>query len=331
MMEKNIQKPLGVIDALYGGFELVFSHPWILLTPVALDLFLWMGPRITAAPVFQQFITWVTTMQPPNSTPEMAQGIESAKRQWLALGDKFNVFSIAAIFALGMPTLMGLQAPGTSFLRSQPVGYAIADSVTLAGLLTLMVVMGILVGSIYLEVIARTVRHDMGGPIKFVSQTLKSYVSVGALVFAEGTLLFLIFLPFFLSAMLVSLFSQEIGQFVLLLGLMLVMWAGVYLLFSIFAIFVSGANLWQAIVSSVTVFRYNYWSALGLVCLVYLIGVGFQFIWQSLIETAWGTLGADIANAFLISSLIAALMLFYQDRITLLNRIRDQIRQQKPM
>ncbi len=330
-MEKNIQKPIGIIEALYGGFELVFSHPWILLVPVALDLFLWMGPRVTAAPVFQQFITWVATLQPPNSTPEMAQGLESAKRQWLALGDNFNVFSIAAIFALGMPTLMGLQAPSASFLSSQPHGYAIADGVTLAELLALMVVMGIFVGSVYLEVIARAVRRETSGPIEFVSQTLKSYVSVGALILAEGILLVLMFLPFLLSAMLVSLFSQEIGQFVLLLGMMLVMWAGLYLLFSVFAIFVSGANLWQAVVSSVTVFRYNYWSALGLICLVYLIGVGFQIIWQSLTGTAWGALGADIGNAFLVSSLIAALMLFYQDRITWLNRIREQIRQQKPM
>lgn len=330
-MEKNIEKPLGIIDALYGGFELVFRHPWILLIPVALDLFLWMGPRITAAPVFQQFIAWIGTVQPPNSTPEMAQGLENAKSQWLALGDKFNVFSIAAIFALGMPTLMGLQAPSSSFLTAQPRAYTIADAITLTELLALMAIVGILVGSIYMEIIARTVRREKSSPITFVSQTFRSYVSVGALIVAEAMLLVIIFLPFLLSAIVVSLFSQEIGQFVLLLGMMLVMWAGLYLLFSLFAIFVSGANLWQAIVSSVTVFRYNYWSALGLICLVYLIGVGFQIIWQSLIGTAWGTLGADIANAFLISSLIAALMLFYQDRITLLNRIREQIRQQRPM
>jgi hypothetical protein len=330
-MEKNIQKPLSVIDALFGGFELVFSHPWILLVPVAVDLFLWMGPRITAAPVFQQFISWVGTIQPPNSTPEMAQGLETAKRQWLALGDNFNVFSIAAIFALGMPTLMSWQAPNASFLGAQPHGYAIADGVILAELLALMVVTGVFVGSVYLEVIARVVRRETSGPVEFVSHTLKSYVSVAALILAEGILLVLILLPFLLTAMLVSLFSQEVGQFVLLLGMMLVMWAGLYLLFSVFAIFVSGANLWQAVVSSVTVFRYNYWSALGLICLVYLIGVGFQIIWQSLTGTALGALGADIGNAFLVSSLIAALMLFYQDRITWLNRIREQIRQQKPM
>lgn len=329
-MEKNIEKPLGVIDALYGGFELVFSRPWILLIPIAVDLFLWMGPRVTAAPVFQQFIAWVSASQPPNWTPEMAQGFESAKSAWLSKGDSFNVFSVIAIFALGMPTLMGLDVPNASFLKSQPRGYAIADGGSLAGLIALMVVLGILIGSIYLETIAWNVRREKSGAAAFVSQTLKSYVAVGALFVTEGLLITVLLIPFAISSVVVSLFNQEMAAFVLMLGIMLVIWAALYLLFSVFAIFVSGANLWQAIVSSVTVFRYNYWSALGLVCLVYVIGVGFQIIWQSFIGTAWGALGADIANAFLISSLIAALMLFYHDRITWLNRIREQIRQQRP-
>ncbi len=330
-MEKNIEKPLGVIDALYGGFELVFNRPWVLLIPIAIDLFLWMGPRVTAASVFQQFISWVSASQPPNTSPEMAQSFESAKSAWLVAGNKFNVFSIAALVALGMPTIMGLDVPSASFLKSQPRGYSVADGSTLAGLLALMVVMGILVGSLYLETIASAVRREKGGAGIFVARALRSYIGVGTLIVAEALVGILILLPFLLSGALVGLFDQSIGTFIFLLGLMLVLWAWLYLLFAVYAIFVSGANLWQAIVSSVTVFRYNFWSALGLICLVYLINVGFQIIWQALVGTVWGALGADVANAFLGSSLIAALMLFYHDRITWLNRIREQIRQQQKL
>lgn len=55
-MEKIDRKPLGAIDALSAGFELVLRRPWILLVPLALDLFLWLGPQIQAKPVFEQML-----------------------------------------------------------------------------------------------------------------------------------------------------------------------------------------------------------------------------------------------------------------------------------
>jgi len=321
-----MEKPLGVIDALYGGFALVFSRPWVLLIPIAVDLFLWMGPRVTAVPIFQQIITWVGTSQPSNASPEMLQAFDAAKSAWLAAGNKFNVISVTALVAIGMPTLMGLEVPSASFLQAPSTGLAIVDNTTFAGIVALMVVMGILVGCLYLQTLAGGVHREENSAGTFATRTFKSYVSVGALIIAGCIIGFLIMLPFLLSAALVGIFDQNIASFLFLLGLMLLMWAALYLSFAVPAIFVSGANLWQAIVSSVTVFRYNFWSALGLVCLIYLIDVGFQIIWQSFEATAWGALGADVANAFLGSSLIAAMMLFYHDRITWLNRIREQIR-----
>lgn len=332
-MEKNLEKPLGIIDALYGGFELVLKRPWVLLIPIAVDLFLWMGPRVTAVSIFQQFIAWVASVPPPNSPPEMVQGFEAAKTSWIAFGNKFNAFSVVSLIALAvmrMPTLMGIDVPSASFLRSQPTGITVVDGATLTEIIALLIIAGVLVGSLYLEALARGVRGEKGGAGIFITRAFRSYISVGALIVAACIVSVLIMLPFALSATLVGLFDTSIGMFLLMLGMMMLMWVGLYLSFAVPAIFVSGANLWQAVVSSVTVFRYNFWSAIGLISLVYLIDTGFQIIWQSLFVSAWGALGADVANAFLGSALIGALMLFYYDRITWLNRIREQIRQQRP-
>lgn len=328
-MEKQIQKPLGIIDALYGGFELVFTRPWIIVIPVLLDMFLWLGPRLTAAPIFQQFLAIVTANQPPNATPEMIQNLDAAKQVWLSAGDNFNLFAVLAFAAIGMPSLIGADAPSVSILRASPPGYSVSGALPFLGFIAVMIVVGVLFGTVYLELIAQGVRREPSNAGVFATRTFKSYVTVGVLlVFAiVGSLVALI--PFGLGAAVAALFDQSVASFLLLLGLMLLMWAALYLSFSIPAIFVSGANAWQAVVSSVAVFRYNFWSAIGLLFLVILIERGFQVIWQLFLASTWGVVTADLANAFLGSALIAATMLFYHDRFTFLMRVREQLRQQQ--
>ena len=42
----SVSKPIGVIDSLQGGFNLVTRRPWLLLLPVLVDLILWRGPKL---------------------------------------------------------------------------------------------------------------------------------------------------------------------------------------------------------------------------------------------------------------------------------------------
>ena len=123
--------------------------------------------------------------------------------------------------------------------------------------------------------------------------------------------------------------SQGLASFILIAGFMLALWAILYLAFALPAVFVSGANPVQAIWNSVTVFRYNSWSAMGLVFLIYLIQMGFSLVWQQLISSAWGAAFNIVANAFLGTGLVAAAMLFYHDRFTWLTEVRERIRQQQ--
>lgn len=330
-MEKQIQKPLGIIDALYCGFELVFCHPWILILPIVLDMFLWVGPQLTATPVFQNLLALVSASPPPNATPEMIQNIETLKQSWAADGGSFNVFSILAFAAIGMPTLIAALPPSVSPFPAPPQTYSVSSGTAFLGLFAILTVAGVLFGSVYLELIALGIRRETSHPSAFALRTLKSYLMVGALIVFGAVAAVLVMIPFVLSATVVALFDQTVASFLFLLGLMLLMWAALYLSFAVPAIFVSGASPWQAVVSSVAVMRYNFWSAMGLLFLVIVIEQGFLVIWEKLLNNVWSVIGADVANAVLGSALIAALMLFYQDRITFLMRVRELFQQQQKL
>ena len=49
----------GVIETLSNGYGVVNRHPWILLLPILLDLFLWLGPQVSVAQLVSRTLTVV--------------------------------------------------------------------------------------------------------------------------------------------------------------------------------------------------------------------------------------------------------------------------------
>ncbi|MBA2448513.1 MAG: hypothetical protein H0V51_10865, partial [Chloroflexi bacterium] len=55
----------GVVDTLSAGYRIVNRRPWLVLGPVALDLFLWFGPRVSVAPLIGPLL----------ARPDLARGL----------------------------------------------------------------------------------------------------------------------------------------------------------------------------------------------------------------------------------------------------------------
>jgi hypothetical protein len=230
------------------------------------------------------------------------------------------------LFALGVPALLGLESLPTTPPRSP--WFVVGDIGTLIGLSILFALIGVMITSIYLEMIASAVRRE-GEAQNFVPRVLKSYLKTGGFIALALVGLVALLSPFVIAATLISLVNQGLASFVLIIGVMIVLWSLLYMAFALPAIFVSGANPVQAIWNSITVFRFNSWSAMGLVFLIYLIQMGFSLVWPMFLNTTWGTIFNVVANAFLGSGLVAAAMLFYHDRFTWLTEVRQRIRQQQ--
>jgi len=50
---EDIRRPMGALACIVTGFEVVARHPTLIILPLALDLWLWLGPRLSIAPVLQ--------------------------------------------------------------------------------------------------------------------------------------------------------------------------------------------------------------------------------------------------------------------------------------
>jgi hypothetical protein len=319
-MQPPIKKPLGVIDVLASGFELVLQNPWILFLPVLVDLFVWLGPQISIKPLAQNWLALLNTgaALPPNPSAEMQENWDMFRTMLQGAGDTFNFFGV---IATGIPSLLWLNTPNAP---ARQVIAEIPNGTTLIAMLAPLALVGVALTALYLELIGRVVRKETGWK-SFLPRVVRAFAAITLYGIALLIGMFGVMLPLSLIATVLLGVNQGIASSIVLLGTVAIIWATLYLAFALPSIIVSGANALQAIVNSARVFRFDFPAAMGLIVLTYLIHWGFGIIWQFLFDTPWGVLFDVIANAFLGSGLTAAVMIFYADRMALFNELRARM------
>ena len=71
---RKLPPPPGLIASLVRGFNSVANHVLVILPPVLLDLFLWLGPHLRLKSFFQPFIDQLPSMAKafPSNFPDLA-------------------------------------------------------------------------------------------------------------------------------------------------------------------------------------------------------------------------------------------------------------------
>ncbi|MBI3913736.1 MAG: hypothetical protein HY327_06070 [Chloroflexi bacterium] len=312
-------KRMGVIDALSAGFALVLRRWWIVAIPIALNVFLWLGPQISARPVFQLVLNSINL--PVTATPSIdgidsSDGFDLFRKTLETSGDHFNMLEFLGV---AMPGVLTVQSNAVDPASAPPPALLISDAPSFLVWILALTLAGFFLVALYWEGLTRGVRVHT----KPVVHSYLNFVALLALLLAFGGMLTV---PVMLLAAWVAPANPAIGSFLVLLVFLLILWVMLYLSFALPAIFVSGANAIEAIAHSIAIFRFNFSSALGLVFVSYLIQAGFGVIWEELGIQPWGMLVDLIANAFIASGLVAALMLFYHDRVTALAPARPPAR-----
>ncbi|QLQ06449.1 MAG: hypothetical protein HZY76_10615 [Anaerolineae bacterium] len=103
MKSETIPK-LGVIDSISAGFRVVGRFPWLVLFPIALDVLLWLGPRLSLRPLVPLV---AALLQPPADValpPDYAQMIANSRMLLNQLGDSYNLGTVLANSLLSIPS-----------------------------------------------------------------------------------------------------------------------------------------------------------------------------------------------------------------------------------
>ena len=306
----------GVIDTLSNGFGVVNRNPWILLLPLLLDLFLWLGPQLSAARLVSRTLSLAA---PLSGNAGAARWLDQAQQQEIVqAAEGFNLLSALAPSVAGVPSLLaalGIRDP----LRSTAV--ETWDSAALIFLGSAL--LGVLLGSLYYAVVSQLIRGRSvqarrlaGGVVRAWGRVLLYLMLLGGAGLAIGV-------PIGFLVIAATVISPSLGSLVLSLATMILVWVGVYLYFVPDAIFISQVGPLRAVRNSVMVVRGSFWSAIGIILLVTILLLGMGQVWSMMAGRVQPPLGLGLAilgHAYIASGVIAASMSFYRERIEHLTR-----------
>ena len=312
----------GVIETLSAGFELVNKMIWIMLLPILVDLLLWRGPLLSIAPAIKSLASAYANALPEQlqqaqvSAPiasDTVQSFEQMRQTLEAASGNFNLLSLLVSNIAVVPSIGFGQQEGVNWVvtLSQPL--------TIVVVAIALEVIGILLGVFYLGLLAQQVRDGRVDLPRLARAIWRYWLSiVGFLLIVLGVAVF-VGLPVGVFLGVMFLISAGLGaglMAVLATLLNIAMLLGlVYLFFLTDAVVISEVGPIKAVKNSVKVVARNFWSALALMVITFVIVAGTRVIWDYLSAETWGTIAAIIGNAYIASGLSAASMLFYKTRM----------------
>jgi hypothetical protein len=314
---------VGVIDAIAEGCFAVARRPFVLLPLVLLDLLYWLGARVSINPLLDWPIALMEWAQRQNaaadptgqsgpSAADVATQVEDLRK----VGEQADLLQI---LGLGQNPLLP-KLSSEDIWRPWGVGVIDLGSSWLTLLAGLgLLILGLLWFALTLAVVATLVRDDPPTPIDLVRRVLRCWgrlIVLGLLL--VGVAIFL-GVPLLVLAGLLQLLGLSPGGPLLLIGIpVLLGW--IFLSRTTDALAVSDVGPFRAIKLSVTVVRHNFWAMFRLFLAGSLLSFGFPIAWAFVARQTAGVPLAVVGNAFLNTGLLAAVMIFYRERLAALEQ-----------
>jgi hypothetical protein len=316
--KSKLPKPPGLISSLAAGFDATANHVYIIILPVLLDLFLWLGPRLRMKVLFQPVMDQLanTPMPVSASLPDAA----SMKQLWTDLLTRFNIFGMLRTFPLGTSSLMSSGMPDKSPL-GLPVNWETSSFFGLLGSWLVLIVSGWLLGSLYFYwVSAVTTKVESKRPLgKLILQSLLlSLIWLGLFLLAG--------IPLLLGFSFLLLMSPVLAQIGIFIMMLMGIWVVLPVFFSPHGLFLYGQNAFAAIMQSLRVVRFTLPTSGLFVLGSLLISEGLGYLWSIPPNDSWLTLVAIIGHAFVSAGLLASSFIYYRDINLWLQTVFEQIK-----
>ncbi|MGC9396217.1 MAG: hypothetical protein ACP5J4_15345 [Anaerolineae bacterium] len=318
--QEEPRQPMGVLGCLAAGFEIVARRPTLLIIPLLLDLFLWLGPRLSLAPIFMALERFYKALPPTEGMlAELNEQTMLVLPQLFSIAaTRYNLFALLSPAPLfGAPTVMA-----TQLTLERPMGVrpeiVVASPFAVLGLIVLFAVVGLGISALYLRTVGRQVitetEMELPGPPSFLK--LWGHLIILALIvlFVLGTLSF----AGSIFTFLIGLISSGLFFFATTMLFALLMFVAFHMIFAIPGMVQLRRSPLHAIQESILLVRVDFVRISWLVLLILVISRGFNVVWTLPDPATWSNLIGIAGHAFVSTALIATLFVYYQERWVLL-------------
>jgi hypothetical protein len=327
---ESLPPPPGVMGSLRAGFDAVSSHVGLILLPVVLDVFLWLGPRLSVDGVVNPFfqivfaqarLTLTTSADLKRFTDYQAAFSEAVEH--------FNLLSLVSrlqLFPIGVSSLLAKTMPVETPLGSQLV-VQVSSFPGLVALTFLLIVAGWIVGGLYFRWVSETAlgatKQKTGITImRAIIQTLLLSV-----IWVIGLMMVIVPVMFVLTAL--TFLSPVLASGALLVLLIFSFWLIVPLFFTPHGIFVRRQNAFYSFFTSLKMARFTLPTSGLFVLFAFLLSTGLNYLWSVPPDDSWMLLVGIAGHAFITTALLAASFVYYRDMNVWLQTIFEQLQQKR--
>ena len=324
---ETLPPPPGVVGSLRAGFDAVASSLTVALVPLALDLLLWLGPRLHVdqlfQPVFDQMSRYASFSGLSSADLKTLQDNSSLILEQLK---QYNLLGTLRTFPIGVFSLMSGTMPGKTPL-GMPFSIQVDSPFTLLGWLVLLTLVGWLCGGLFFRWVSLIVVSPSQSVDTRFGQSILQTMLLSLLYFV---LLIMIGTPVLIVLALLVAASPLLAQGMLLILGLLSMWLIVPLFFSPHGIFIRQQNAFSSIYASLRMTRFTLPTSSLFVLSVILIAYGLNFLWNIPSPDSWMALVGIAGHAFITTSLLAASFIYYRDMQVWLQTVLEKLKSNLP-
>ena len=300
--------PPSLMKSLMAGFDAISNHVGLLFFTLSFDIFLWFGPRLRLAGLFESTFDREIELSDVSNT-EVLKIFESFSQD-------FNLFSVLRTFPIGIPSLMAVRSPQiTPF--GVPTSWEVRSIGAAFGFWVFFTIIGAIVGAFYFMAVAQAA-YDRNVRWKVTfrrwpwtsAQTLLLTAFWLALIFSAFTLLGCA-LSFLLIGSGIGL--EQLSLILLLVFVGIMIWVLIPLLFSPHGLFFERSKMWASVVKGARLTRMTLPTTALLFLTIFIISEGLRLLWNIPPDDSWLSLVGIIGHAFVTSSLLAASFIYYRD------------------
>ena len=316
--------PPSLIRSITAGFDATSNHLGLILFPILLDIYIWLGPRLNLQDLISRFFADSAKI-PELQSPENATLMKAMQEAWLVITARFNLFTVLRTYPIGIPSLMSGVSPLNSPLGS-PVVLQVDSWGELAFLLLGIALLGLMVGTMFFLLVCQaSLKGELSWGNAFHSLPW-AYNQVLQLTLILLGIILAVSIPMTCLLTVVMLSGFSVGPILMLIYGGLMAWILIPLVFSPLGIFVYHRRVWNSLTDGMRVTRLTLPSTLLFLLLILILSRGLDMLWSIPKEGSWMAIVGVLGHAFVSTALLAAIFIYYRDANTWMLQMVERLR-----
>ena len=308
---KIMPAPPNIIASLRAGFDAITNQIGVILIPIIVDLFLWLGPHVQVKTLVNQFANSLASSAELSSA-QSGDVIRSSVDLLRIMATQYNLLSLLRTIPVGIPSLMAARLP-VEIPNAAPLFLDISSPLAVIGIGIGLILVGLLIGCFYYIIIGQVAFNGKIDIRSTLNNWTWSFLQIVSMALALLLVFIVISIPSMCAISALSLFGLQLGQFAVFIYIGIILWIAFPLLFAAHGIFVHHINVFASVQRSMLMTRMTLPTTSLFVLSILVISEGFDLLWRIPPETSWLTLIGVGGHAFITSALLAASFVYYRN------------------